>query len=216
MPKLALDLDLLDLEVRNRRLQLRIPVDQPLVLVDQPGAVEIDEDLHNGLRQALVHREALAAPVSRATEALELVDDLAAGLGLPCPDLFDERLPPDRPPIRLLPLHHLPLDDHLGRDAGVVRARLPEHVAAEHPVVANQDVLERVVEGVAKVERSGDVRRRDDDGIRLGARCGVRAGAKDPGFLPERIDARFNRGRIECPVEHEDPKRPIFLEPAGS
>ena len=35
VPELALDLDLLDLEVGDRGLQLRVPVDQALVLVDQ-------------------------------------------------------------------------------------------------------------------------------------------------------------------------------------
>ena len=64
MPEAALDLDLLDLEVGNRSEQLRVPVDQPLVLVDQAGAVQFDKHLGDRARQALVHGEPLARPVA--------------------------------------------------------------------------------------------------------------------------------------------------------
>jgi hypothetical protein len=42
-----------------------------------------------------------------------------------------------------LALHH-----HLRRDAGMVGARLPEHVAAAHALEADEHVLQRVVERV--------------------------------------------------------------------
>ena len=40
---------------------------------------------------------------------------------------FDELLAPEVAAVDL-PLHELPLDHHLRRDAGMVRAGLPEHV----------------------------------------------------------------------------------------
>ena len=51
---------------------------------------------------------------------------------------------------------------------GVVGPRHPERAAPLHAAPAHQDVLERVVQGVADVQDAGDVRRRDDDGERLG------------------------------------------------
>ena len=78
VPEMALGLDLLHFQIGDRGLQLRIPVDQPLVLVDQPIAVEVDEDLDHRLGQALVHGEAFAAPVAGGAEALQLVEDHAA------------------------------------------------------------------------------------------------------------------------------------------
>ena len=60
VPEIAVDLLLLDLEVGDRSEELRIPVDEPLVLVDQPFLVERDEHFEHGLRQAFVHGEALA------------------------------------------------------------------------------------------------------------------------------------------------------------
>ena len=58
------------------------------------------------------------------------------------------------------------LHDGLRRDAGVVGAGQPEHFLAVHARPAGEDVLDGVVEDVAQREHAGDVRRRDDDGIR--------------------------------------------------
>src|SRR5215470_4240124 len=94
VPELALALDLLHFEIGDRGLELGIPVDEPLVLIDQALAVERDKDLPHRARQSLVHGEALARPVAGRAEPLELADDDAAGFGLPFPDTFDESLAP--------------------------------------------------------------------------------------------------------------------------
>ena len=198
----AARLDLHDLEVGDRRLELRVPVDEALVLVDQPRLVERDEHLEDRLRQALVHGEALAAPVARGAETLQLIGDGRAALFLPGPHLLDELLAPDGAPVRLLPLHHLPLDDHLRGDAGVIGARLPEHVLAAHALEAAQHVLQRVVERVPHVQRARHVRRRDDDavGLRVGA---IRpAGLEGVGALPFRTDARLDFGGLVGLLKH--------------
>src|SRR6185312_1338224 len=99
-----------------------VPVDQPLVAVDQALIVERDEDLghradHLIVRLAMFAQgEAFAAPVGRGAEALQLVDDGAATLGLPFPDALDELFAPHVAAV-LLPLGKLPLDDHLRGDA---------------------------------------------------------------------------------------------------
>ena len=77
-----------------------------------------------------------------------------------------------------LALHQLALDHHLGGDAGVVHARLPQHVLAAHALEADENVLQRVVERVAHMQRAGDVGRRNDDGERLGTVGGAGAGAE--------------------------------------
>src|SRR5215207_5269412 len=87
VPELALDLDLLHLEIRDRGLEARIPVHEALVAVDQLVAVELDEDLDDGARQPLVHGEAAARPVAGGAEAAELAEDDAFRLLLLLPDL---------------------------------------------------------------------------------------------------------------------------------
>ena len=92
VPEMAPHLARFDLEVGDRGQHLGVPVDQPVVLVDQAGLVEIDEHLQHGGRQALVHGEALAAPVARGAEPAQLAGDGAARIGLPFPDLGQELL----------------------------------------------------------------------------------------------------------------------------
>ncbi len=53
-----------------------------------------------------------------------------------CPDPLEKFGAADVAAARLLPLHQLPLDHHLGGDAGVVGAGLPQHVAAAHALEA--------------------------------------------------------------------------------
>ena len=70
VPERALGLDLLHFQIGDRGLELRVPIDQPLVLVDETGAIELDEHFRHGARQAFVHGEALARPVARRAEPL--------------------------------------------------------------------------------------------------------------------------------------------------
>jgi hypothetical protein len=120
----------------------------------------------------------------------------------PFPYPAHEGLSAQRPAVRLLTLHQLALDHHLGGDAGVVGAGLPEHVAAAHPLEAAEHVLEGVVEGVADVKRAGDVRRRDDDRIGLGLDPVRATGPEGAGRLPGGGDARLDGGRVESLIHH--------------
>ena len=195
--------DLLHLQVGDRRVELRVPIDEALVLIDEPRAIELDEDLHHGARQALVEREALPRPVAGGAEALQLLDDRAAQFRLPGPDALQKFLAAQVAAARLLPLHELALDDHLRRDASVVRARLPEHVATLHARVPGQNILQRVVERMAHMQIAGDVRRRNDDGV--GGGCGALgpAGAKGARVFPIFSDAPLDGGGVEGLV-HRD------------
>ena len=48
----------------------------------------------------------------------------------------------------------------------MVAARNPDHVLAAHPLVAHENVLQRIVEGVPHVELPRHVRRRDHHAVR--------------------------------------------------
>ena len=199
----ALGLDLHHLQVRDRGLELGIPVDEALVLVNKPLAIELNEHLGDRAREALVEREPLAAPVAGGAEALELGHDRAARFRLPRPDAFDERLPAQGAAVRLLPLHQHAFDHHLRGDAGMIDARLPQHVTAVHAPIAAQNVLKRVVERMAHMQIAGDVRRRNDDAKGLCRRPVGTAGPKGFGFLPKRGGAAFGRSEVERFFHHE-------------
>jgi hypothetical protein len=82
----------LDLEVRERRLVDRIPVDQPLPAVDEALLPQADEVLGHRALQVVVHREPLARPVARHAQPPELVADGASGDSLSSPHLLEELL----------------------------------------------------------------------------------------------------------------------------
>ncbi len=140
MVKVAVMGVVLHLEVGQGRLAAGAPVDDVVALVDQALFIEAHEDLAHRPGQARVHGEALPAPVAGAAQALQLGDDLPAGLSLPLPDPLDKGLPAQGVAVFAfrgqLALHHV-----LGGDAGVVGAGHPQGVEAVHALEADQDVL---------------------------------------------------------------------------
>ena len=195
-----LDLDLLHFEIGDGGQQLRVPVDQPLVLVDQALVVELTNTLSTASRQPLVHGEALARPVAGRAEPLELLDDGAAASppSRPRPARETSRAPsrggraPGAPSTAARPPSAWRCRRGRCRAATARRARASAR--------SGQDVLQRVVERVAHMQRAGDVRRRDDDAVRLQrprARAG-RRGRRRPPPTPRRCGLRLRRADMSC------------------
>ena len=191
--ELAVVVVVVDLDVRQRRLAARAPVDDPLGAVDQALVEEVLEHRLDGLGEVLVHGEPLARPVDAVAEALHLAEDLAAVLGLPLPDALDELLAAQVVARKAL-AGQLALDDVLRRDARVVHARQPQHLVALHAPAAAHRVHQGVVERVAHVQRTGDVRRRQYDRERRLRRRGV--GGEVPGRYPAVVHRCFLGGRV--------------------
>ncbi len=68
VPEMALHLDVFDFEIGHSGLQTRIPIDQPLVLVNQALFVQLNKHFQNGAAEPIVHREAFAAPIGGGTK----------------------------------------------------------------------------------------------------------------------------------------------------
>jgi hypothetical protein len=98
----------------------------------------------------------------------------------------------------------LPLDHHLGRDAGVIGAGLPQHVAAAHALEAAENVLQGVIERVPHMQRPGHIRRRDHNRERLRFVPFRAAGLERAGLLPETGHAAFDIGRLVVLLDHGD------------
>ncbi|MNT71269.1 hypothetical protein D3C72_2097360 [compost metagenome] len=82
----------------------------------------------------------------------------------------------------------LALNHHLGGDAGVVGARLPEGVATLHAAEADQRVHDGVVEAVAHMQAAGHVRRRNHDGVRVAGTLRGEVVVLLPGLVPGSFD----------------------------
>ena len=190
----VVDLRMLDLEVGDRRLVVRAPVDDPVRPVDPAGLPEAHEERHHRGDVRLVHREPLPGVVERGAEPAVLAHDRPAGLVEPAPRPLEERVAAEllpRGPLR----DELLLDDVLRRDPGVVVAGLPQRVEPAHPVPADEDVLQRAVQRVPHVQLSGHVRRRHADHVALVA-ARARAGGVEPLGLPRLLPAPLDRGRV--------------------
>ncbi len=190
--ELARVLLVLHLDVGDGREAAGAPVDDALGAVDQLVVVELLEDRLDGLGEALVHGEPLARPVDAVAEPAHLAEDLAAVLFLPLPDALDELLAA-QVVAGLALFRELLLDLVLGGDTGVVHAGQPQGLVALHALAAGQGVHERVLEGVPQVQGAGDVRRRDDDGVRGLLARGI--GREVPTLHPALVELPLYLGR---------------------
>lgn len=171
------------------------PVDDIIALIDQPFVIEPDKDLAHGLGQSFVHREAFPIPVTGSTHALELIDNGAALIGFPLPDPFNEFFPTKIMPGFLfrgqLAFHHV-----LSGNTGVIRTRHPEGVVALHPMIAGEQILQGVVQGMADMEYAGHIGRRNHNGKGILTLCHFCA--KGLVFQPVLIPALFNLLKLIC------------------
>ena len=113
----------------------------------------------------------------------------------PLPDFFEEFLAAQVMTRNLLRVE-LALDHDLRGDAGVVGAGLPQRVVAVHAMEARERVHDGVLEGVAHVQRAGDVGRRQQDAVILPGVV-VASGLEIARVFPVRIPALFDVGGFE-------------------
>ena len=149
----------------------------------------------DGFVAALVHGEPLAVPVAGAAQLLKLLHDPSAVLFPPVPAFLEEGFAAQFHFIDALCLQ-LVGDADLRRDGGVIRPGLPQRIITLHPLEADQDVLHGIVERMAHVKLTGDIRRRNHDGKRFSGVIHLRMEI----FLlfPVFINSLFNPPGIVC------------------
>ena len=156
-----------DLVVGNGRLQLAIPVDEPVAAENQAVAEHREERPAHRMRAHRVHGEALAVPIARAPHALLLLNDALLIQVLPFPDAFFQPGAAHVVARLAFQLQQAFLHHGLGGDAGVIGAGHPQGVVAHHAVPTDQQVLHHVVHGMAHVQGAGDVGQRHHDDVRI-------------------------------------------------
>jgi len=179
----------LDFDIGQSGHAPRAPVDHPLAPVDETFLVEAHKYLPDRPRQALIHGEPLSLPVTGGSQALELVDDDAPIFLAPVPDALQKGFPAQFVP-RLLVCRKLPFDHILSGDAGMVGAGYPEHFKAGQPLVAADDVLQRIIEGMPHMQLSRHIGRRNHN--TEGWLRAINAGMKPSLLLPAGIPVGFN------------------------
>ena len=167
VPEMTGDLLVIDLIITDGRLQVAIPVDQPVAAIDQAVAEHIEEGpAHRSLANG-IHGETLPVPVTGAAHALLLGDDALLVLVLPFPDPLHQLLTADVVTGLSLELKQALLNHGLGGDSRMIGPRHPEGIVSPHPVPAGQEILHHVVHGMPHVKSPGDVRQGHHDDIAL-------------------------------------------------
>ena len=147
--------------VRQRGQAARAPVDDPARPVDEPVVEQPLEDrLHRaGQAASMVNR---SRDQSTLSPAGDLAEDRAARVAFHCHTRSTKASRPRS--CRLRPsLASSRSTTFWVAMPRVVHARQPQRVVTLHPPPPDQRVDQRVVEGMADVQRAGHVRRRDDD-----------------------------------------------------
>ena len=194
VPHVPVDLDILDFEVRDRGFEMGIPIHEALAAVDQPLVVHVHEHFDDSIVEVLfgriritgraAHGEGLAGPIARCPQPLELTNDGAARILLLLPDAFQELLAAHFSARGLSLGGHVTLGHHLGGDAGVIRAWLPQRVKAAHSVPTDQDILQGVVECVPHVQGARHIWRGNHDRKTVCTRLCVCTGCERIRCLP--------------------------------
>ena len=204
-PKVAVGFLAFNFQIRNGALQLRIPIDKPIAAVDEPLLIKRDEAFDNDLGELVIHRKVKAIPVDAVAHAAHLLENCAARVLLPLPDLFVKGFAADVSAVNALGFE-LAFNHDLRRDACMVRAGEPHRVVARHAVVARERIHHRLIEGVAHVQDARDVGRRQLDGKArfLGIEPGAEIAALFPGWVPAGFDlSRFKAfGKFGLVVRH--------------
>ena len=94
---------------------------------------------------------------------MKLIHDSGAVLISPLPALLKETVPSQ---VCLVNAFLLKLVNNLdlGGNGSMVRTRLPQRLVALHPLIADQNILHGIVQGMAHVQLACDVWRRHHDG----------------------------------------------------
>ena len=198
VPKMTVLLLVFDFRVGYGRVANGAPVDYLGAFVDKPLVIHIDKYFFNGAGTTLVHGEAFTRPVAGRTEFFKLVYYAVAVLFFPRPCVFEELFAAYLVFVDALALQLLNNFD-LGRNACVVRSRLPKRGISLHSFVADKNILHGVVKRVSHVQLSRYVRRRDNYGERLFRL--VYFCFEIVVFYPKIVNSVFEITRVVCFVE---------------
>ena len=167
--ELAFHLFVIHFQIADGAFAAWAPVHQVVAAVDQPLFVKTDEGFEHRIAQAVVQREAFARPIARDAHAPLLAADAPVVFVFPVPHFLHEAVATQFVTGDALfgqfTFHHI-----LGGNAGMVGARHPQRGHAVHAVIACEQIFDAAGDGMAQMQRAGDVgrRHRNHEGLGFG------------------------------------------------
>ena len=146
-------------------LQKRIPVYQSFPAINQCFLEQVEEGMSHRTRTCFIQCESRSLPIATATHLLQLAENTFFILLFPLPNSIDKLFPPKIVTRLAFFFLQSPFDDGLSRNARMVGSGNPQRIKALHSLQTNDNVLQRIIECVAKVKGTGHIRRRDNDRV---------------------------------------------------
>ena len=163
VPEMARVVLMLNLDIAQCGVAVYAPVGDTGAFVNQALFKQSAENLANSLGAAFIHSEALTLPVAGNAQMLQLVDNAVAVLLLPFPNAFQELFAAQV----ITGFAFLFFDNlfnlNLGCQACMVIAGHPQGVVPHHAVPADQDILQGIIQCMAHMQLTGDVRWGDNN-----------------------------------------------------
>ena len=179
-----------DLIVGNRRLTLRVPIDDALTSVNEARSMHAHKRFHDCGVALFVHGVGTSRPVKRGAHLFKLIDDDAFIFFDENVDPAEKFFAPQIMPRFFLAFLYVLFNTCLRRDRSAVGPRDPKRSFALHTRRAHHNILNHDHKGASHVKNSRHVGRREHDGecLRIGFRdplfhAHIRVGI--PAFLPQ-------------------------------
>jgi hypothetical protein len=160
-------------------------IDQIVSLIDETPFVQRHKGFPHCLGQPFIHREPLACPVAGTTDLLQLFGDGRMMPLLDFPSLLHEFLTSQILSAQTFGCQ-LAFHNVLCRNPSMVGTRDPEGWPSTHPMVSDQCVLQLVVQCMAHMKDSGNVRWRHDYRERFAGSIRIRL--ETTMFFPIRVN----------------------------
>ena len=144
--------------VRDRCLAFRAPVDDLFTTVDITFFIQSYECFQNSIGAAFVHCKTNTIPVTGAAQFAQLIQDDTAVFFFPCPCSFQEAFTAYVVLCQAFGSHFLNNLQFCGNGC-MVDTGYPQCIVASHSLPSDQDILHCVIQGMAHVQLTCDVRR---------------------------------------------------------
>ena len=180
---------MLHFDITQRCIAVYTPVGNTGTAIDQPLFIQGHKYFPNGPGTAFIQGKTDPVPVAGNTQAFQLVDDPVAVLFFPFPDPLQEFFPAQVVTGQPFILFDFFFYFNLRCQACMVVARKPDGIVPHHPVPADQDILQCIVQGMAHVQLPCNIGGRDYNCKRFFVR--IRFRMKEFVFFPELIPLFF-------------------------
>ena len=161
MPEIRVFFFIFNLGIRNGSITMRAPVYHTVTTINKVLFIKSYKYFSYRLTAALVQGEPLPVPIAGRAHFLKLFNNSAAVLLFPIPSTFKEFFTSEVIFCKTLFAHSLN-NLSLCCDRSVVCARKPQGIVSCHSVIADKNILKRIIKCVTHMKLTGNIRRRNN------------------------------------------------------